>query len=85
MPQYDGISAIQDLKKIAPHIPIIIVTGSLDEETAADTIKSGAWDYVVKERLYRLPGAVKQSLELKKANRGKIKSKNCFATSRRRI
>lgn len=65
LPQYDGISAIHDLQKISPQTPIIIVTGSLDEETAADTIKSGAWDYVVKERLFRLPSAIKQALKLK--------------------
>lgn len=74
LPQYDGITAIQDLRKISPEIPIIIVTGSLDEETAADTIKSGAWDYVVKERLYRLPTAVRQSLELKKQIADKLKA-----------
>lgn len=65
LPQYDGISAISDLQKINPDLPIIIVTGSLDEETAADTIKSGAWDYVVKERLYRLPPAIEQALKRK--------------------
>ncbi|MCF8234749.1 MAG: response regulator [Bacteroidales bacterium] len=65
LPQYDGISAISDLQKINPDLPIIIVTGSLDEETAAQTIKSGAWDYVVKERLYRLPPAIEQALKRK--------------------
>lgn len=65
LPQYDGISAIKDLRQIMPDIPIIIVTGSLDEETAAQTIKEGAWDYVVKERLYRLPPAVIQAMKRK--------------------
>lgn len=65
LPQYDGIAAIKDLLSISPDTPIIIVTGSLDEETAAETIKSGAWDYVVKERLYRLPPSVKKVLEHK--------------------
>ncbi|MDZ7743927.1 MAG: response regulator [Bacteroidota bacterium] len=65
LPQYNGIDAIQDLKKINEDIPIIIVTGSLDEETAAETIKQGAWDYVVKERLFRLPSALSSTLKLK--------------------
>ncbi|MFC2107484.1 response regulator [Bacteroidota bacterium] len=65
LPQYDGISAIKDLQDIYPEIPFIIVTGSLDEETAADTIKQGAWDYVVKERLFRLSSAINQALKLK--------------------
>ncbi len=65
LPQYNGIDAIQDLKKVNEEIPIIIVTGSLDEETAAETIKKGAWDYVVKERLFRLPSSLKATLKLK--------------------
>ena len=72
LPQYDGLSAIRDLRALSPGTPIIIVTGSLDEETAADTIKSGAWDYVVKERLYRLPSAVNQALKLKQEIESKI-------------
>jgi PAS domain S-box-containing protein len=47
-------------------LPIIIVTGTLDEETAAETIKQGAWDYVVKERLFRLPTAIRQALKIKR-------------------
>lgn len=65
LPQYDGISALNDLRMINVDIPLIIVTGTLDEETAADTIKKGAWDYVVKERLHRLPSAVKNALALR--------------------
>jgi PAS domain S-box-containing protein len=37
----------------------------LDEETAVDTIKSGAWDYVLKERLVRLGPALKNAMKLK--------------------
>ena len=37
----------------------------MNEETAADAIKSGAWDYVVKDRLFRLPLAVRSVLKLK--------------------
>lgn len=72
LPQYDGIAAIRDLRTISPEIPIIIVTGSIDEETAAETIKSGAWDYIVKERLFRLPSAVNQALKLKQEIANKI-------------
>ncbi|MBN2613472.1 MAG: response regulator [Bacteroidales bacterium] len=66
LPQYTGLEALNDLKKSKPLIPFIFVTGTLDEETAAGTIKAGAWDYVVKDRLFRLPLAVRSVLELKK-------------------
>ncbi|MCB0804145.1 MAG: PAS domain S-box protein [Bacteroidales bacterium] len=65
LPQYNGLEALEDLKETGLEIPFIIVTGSLTEETAADSIKAGAWDYVVKERLFRLETAVKSALLLK--------------------
>lgn len=64
LPQFDGLQALQIAQKCAPDTPFIIVTGSLSEETAADSIKSGAWDYVVKQRLFRLTGSIKNALEL---------------------
>ena len=65
LPQYNGLKALEDLKGTGLEIPFIIVTGSLTEETAADSIKAGAWDYVVKERLFRLETAVKSALLIK--------------------
>jgi PAS domain S-box-containing protein len=65
LPQFNGLDAIKISQDIDPYIPIIIVTGTLVEEAAADCIKTGAWDYVVKERLTRLPIAFENSLKLK--------------------
>ena len=66
LPQFDGMSALKIAVKHYPQTPFIVVTGSLSEEVAADCIKSGAWDYVVKERLFRLGSVLKNTLELKK-------------------
>jgi PAS domain S-box-containing protein len=65
LPEYSGIEALQDAKTSYPDIPFIMVTGTMSEEVAADFIKSGAWDYVIKERLIRLPTAIKNSLLLR--------------------
>ena len=65
LPQYNGIEALNDLKKKHPLTPFIFVTGAIDEETAAGTIKAGAWDYVVKDRLFLLPLAIRGALLLK--------------------
>jgi FixJ family two-component response regulator len=43
-------------------IPFIFVSGTLGEETAIDTLKRGATDYVLKHRLSRLAPAVKRAL-----------------------
>lgn len=65
LPQYNGIQALHDLKQRNSLIPFIFVTGAMNEETAADAIKAGAWDYVVKDRLFRLPLAVRSVLNLR--------------------
>jgi PAS domain-containing protein len=48
-------------------VPFIIVTGSLNEETAVDCMKAGASDYVIKEHLMRLGPAVLNALDRKRA------------------
>jgi len=62
---FTGLDALQLLQDSSIHTPLIIVTGSLDEETAVLCIKAGADDYVIKEHLVRLPLAVKSALEKK--------------------
>ncbi len=65
LPQYNGMKALEDLNHRNLLIPFIFVTGTMREEVAADAIKAGAWDYVVKDRLFRLPLAVSSVLKLK--------------------
>lgn len=62
---FNGLDALKFVRKKCKLTPFIIVTGTIDEETAAKTIKMGAWDYVLKERLSRLNSAMKNALELK--------------------
>jgi two-component system, cell cycle sensor histidine kinase and response regulator CckA len=64
VPGFGGMAALEILQAEAPAIPLIIVTGSLDEETAAECIKSGAADYVLKNNLIRLGPAVRAALAL---------------------
>ena len=65
LPQFNGLEALEILKELNPGIPFIMVTGSLDDETAVQCIKQGAWDYVIKEHIVRLGAAVKKALQLK--------------------
>jgi diguanylate cyclase (GGDEF)-like protein/PAS domain S-box-containing protein len=71
LPGYHGLAALELAQQIASRTPFIVVTGSLDEETAADIIKAGAADYVLKERLARLGPAIgsareRQRMEIEK-------------------
>ncbi|TAL76750.1 MAG: PAS domain S-box protein, partial [Bacteroidetes bacterium] len=63
MPQFNGLQAISLIKKFSPEIPVILFTGSINEETAVECLKAGAVDYVIKEHMKRLPFAVKEAME----------------------
>lgn len=65
LPGYNGLEALDDLMNFNNLIPFIFVTGTMKEEVAADAIKAGAWDYVVKDRLFRLPLAIRGVLRIK--------------------
>jgi signal transduction histidine kinase len=61
----DGLSVLQDLAKKFPRLPTILVTGGGSEEVAAEAMKLGAYDYVVKDPNYALllPLVVRDALE----------------------
>ena len=67
LPNFDGLQALKIRNEISPITPFIIVTGSVNELTAVECIKTGATDYVTKEHLERLNVSVRNALEQKKA------------------
>ncbi len=75
LPQFTGMEALEIAVKKQAETPFIIVTGSLDEETAVDCIKQGAWDYVLKENLIRLVPAIHNALKLREE---KLNSKRAY-------
>jgi len=65
MPGFDGMSALRLAHEYSPEMPFIIVTGSVSEDVAAESMKAGAWDYIIKEHIRRLGPAVVNALEKK--------------------
>src|SRR5689334_17649713 len=63
MPSATGMDVFDLLKKEGLNIPFILVTGSLGDETAVACLKEGVADYVIKDRLARLPVAIRRALE----------------------
>jgi PAS domain S-box-containing protein len=63
---WTAIDALQTLKRSEKDVPLIVVTGSLGDEAAVECIKQGAADFVLKDRLARLPTAVQHALEEKR-------------------
>ncbi len=62
LPQFTAYQVLEILQKTRREIPLILVTGSLGEEAAVDCVKAGMTDYVLKDRLFRLPVVLKRSL-----------------------
>lgn len=63
VPQFGAMQALEMVRRLAPQVPVIVVTGSVNEETAVEYLKSGAADYVLKDRLSRLGPAVASALD----------------------
>lgn len=66
MPLFNGMEVITLTLEHTPETPIVILTGSMNEETAVNCMKAGAADYVIKEHMTRLPFAVKEAINRKK-------------------
>ena len=62
LPNFDGHAALAIAHAVSPHTPFIFVSGTLGEELAVEALKHGATDYVVKQRLERLPSVVQRAL-----------------------
>ena len=60
---WTAMDALEILKRSGKDIPLIVVTGSLGDESAVECIKRGAADFVLKDRPARLPTAVQRALE----------------------
>jgi DNA-binding NtrC family response regulator len=62
LPGFDGLTALHLAHRRLATVPVIIVSGAIGEETAIETLKAGAIDYVLKQRLSRLGPVVKRAL-----------------------
>src|ERR1017187_10113813 len=62
---FDGLSALKLSKQRLPETPVIIVSGAIDAEEAVECLKNGTTDYLLKQRLERLPSAVERAPDRK--------------------
>jgi diguanylate cyclase (GGDEF)-like protein len=63
LPSLSGLDVFELLKESGREIPFILITGSLGEEAAVECIKAGMTDYVLKDRLFRLPMVLERALQ----------------------
>jgi len=81
LPHFNGMAALELAKELAPTIPFIIVTGSINEETAVECMKAGAGDYVLKDHLGRIDPAVKNAIKGRWLREAKDQAEKALQTS----
>lgn len=62
LPGFDGLEALEITRAADPDLPFIFVSGSIGEERAVEALRSGATDYVLKDRMARLRTAIERAL-----------------------
>jgi PAS domain S-box-containing protein len=85
LPRFNGMAALSLAKERAPSVPFLIVTGSVNEETAVGCMKAGATDYLLKSNLARIGPAILAALERARAHTEKTQAESALAASERRF
>jgi two-component system, cell cycle sensor histidine kinase and response regulator CckA len=62
LPNWTGLEALKELCQTGRDIPFLLVTGTLGEEAAVECIKQGVTDYILKDRMSRLPVALHRAI-----------------------
>jgi len=63
LPGWSGLDAVRELRSRGLETPFLLITGTLGEEKAVECMRLGATDCILKDRLARLPLAVRQAIE----------------------
>jgi len=63
LPGYSGMAALKEVRQIRPNTPFICISGTIGEDLAVDLLKEGATDYVLKDKLEKLPIAISRALK----------------------
>ena len=84
LPGFDGTSALQLVKKQKQELPVIMLSGTLGEEAAVETLKKGATDYVLKDNLKRLVPAIIRALKEAENESNRIQAEKALSESERK-
>jgi len=79
---FNGMAALETVRKTDPDIPLIFVSGAIGEERAIETLTSGATDYVLKDNLKRLGPAVYRALREAKTRHKRRMAEETVRTDR---
>jgi PAS domain S-box-containing protein len=79
LPNYDGINAMKLSRQQQPETPILLVSGTIGEEAAVESLKAGATDYVLKHWPERLVPAVRRVLREGEEHKNRLRAETALA------
>jgi PAS domain S-box-containing protein len=85
LPSFDGMSALAIALSQRPTVPFILLSGTAGEEVAAESVKSGATDYVLKERPSRLVPSIRRALREVEQRRERQRAEQSLRESEERL
>jgi PAS domain S-box-containing protein len=62
LPTFNGLQALKIVREQRPSLPFILMSGTIGEQAAIESLKAGATDYILKQRRDRLPAAVRRAV-----------------------
>ncbi len=62
LPDYNGLEALKLVRKKFPLLPFILMSGTIGETAAIESLKAGATDYILKQKRDRLPSAIRRAI-----------------------
>jgi signal transduction histidine kinase len=92
LPGFTGLDALQMLRERAAsgaspaaHVPFILVSGQIGEDTAVEAMRNGASDYLLKNNLARLAPAVEHAIAAARTHRARVAADRELKASRKRL
>ncbi len=85
LPGLNGIAALLIAKKFSPGIPFICVSGTIGEDMAVELMRLGAADYILKDRLFKLPVAVEHALREARVERARKEAEEELKASKEKF
>ena len=84
LPDFDGMAALEIVRRDYPEVPVIMVTGAFSDLDAVELLTAGAKDYILKDRLARLAPAVQRALAAEQVVRARKAAEKALQESEAR-
>lgn len=85
LPGYSGFAALERALAKDRTLPFILLSGTLSEQEAVESLRAGATDYIIKQRLSRLVPAIRRALDEAEGRRERIRAAEALRLSEERF